>query len=129
MSLIESYKKEEGEAVQAAEDLNKRIVELEELVKDSDTKVAVAVLELEDAKREIETLESQPLVPGVVDLSPVVKALADLKAQVASLPPPSASDGSDQANWDKLWVALANIMAKMSKFEAFVDNVSNRFGI
>lgn len=123
MSLTDDYKKEEAEAIKAAEALVSRISELEML--------------LVAAQQEISALNTRPMTVVKsdlveVDFSPVFRAIADLKAQVASIPAPVASaggGGSDSANWDKLWTALATIMAKMSKFDAFVNSVQSKFGI
>ena len=121
MGLLEGYKQKEAEAVVAAEALASRVSELE--------------AQLAASLQEVADLQSRPPVVVKsdaiqVDLSSVLSAVADLKAQVVSIPAPVVSGGgSDPANWDKLWSILANVMTQTNKFSKFVDAVSSRFGI
>lgn len=134
MQLVERFKLMVGELFGINKRFQEKIQVLEAALAESKVQLEAAITSLAIAGQELAALRAQPPVvvhdPSgvVVDLSPVLVKLDEVKSQIASLPT-LGSGGSDSVNWDKLWSALANIMTQMNKFSKFVDSVSSRFGV
>ena len=121
--LLESYEKEEAEAVVAAKALSSRIAELEAQVATKDANLAAAVLEVEALRSRPPVVVESDVVS--VDFSPVLKKLDELLAR----PVASSSGGSDSENWNKLWVSIAKLMSDSNYFREFASGVRSRFGM
>ena len=123
--LLESYEKEEAEAVVAAKALSSRIAELEAQVATKDTELAAAVLEVEALRSKPPVVVESDLVS--VDFSPVLKKLDELLARPVAVA--VSSGGSDAENWNKLWVSIAKLMSDSNYFREFASGVRSRFGM